>query len=481
MSEIQVATPPWSGQQAATAVDVLTRPGVAGTVSEGLPGVVAVADEVARLDRVVERVVDALLGGAITTGQDVGWPTWELSPEGRPTTVRAGHPALYDGDAGVAWALAELGTLTGRAEAVELAGRAIRGAVGRSPGGTDVLVGRTGLELASRVVAARVGSAGTSGSRGTGSAPSRLTTGGGMLAPGWDGDLDVGGTGHDLTGGLAGLLLALPPDEHGARRAADLLDALAAGTRREPVGCCWPDVADTAPGARPGRPLCGLAHGASGVVLALVETARRFPPLAADALALADDALAWEAAWFDPVGGGWPDLRDGDISAAAPLWCHGAAGIGLVRLVLLAGSPAGAPWPIETVAADAEVAVAAAQRAVQQALTGVAEHGWDAAPGGLTLCHGLGGPLELLLEASRVWGDAELLATTRTAALTLAERLPEDPWEWPGGLREAEGVAGLFVGFAGAALTLARIAHPEAGVVGAALLGLEVGVLTGAG
>lgn len=80
-------------------------------------------------------------------------------------------------------------------------------------------------------------------------------------------------------------------------------------------------------------PLCGLSHGASGLGWALLELGAvtgddRFSNAACE-------ALRYERSWFDDRAGIWPDLREmapGEQLAGAPFWCHGAGGIGLVRL-----------------------------------------------------------------------------------------------------------------------------------------------------
>ena len=192
----------------------------------------------------------------------------------------------------------------------------------------------------------------------------------------------------------------------------------------------------------------------------------------------------WESAWFDPIRGGWPDLRPDDHTddetepeayGCPDLWCHGSAGIGLVRLRLLQLADLGlaTPWPTETIRAEAEVAVSACGRALAQAATQVPRVGWSVAPGGLTLCHGLAGPLEVLITAARTWSAPSHLTAARQLAAEVVRCLPDDPWQWPSGILQTDGVAGLFVGTAGTALTLARLVHPDTVMFSAALLGLE--------
>ncbi|MCX6433360.1 MAG: hypothetical protein NTX29_11410 [Actinobacteria bacterium] len=87
-----------------------------------------------------------------------------------------------------------------------------------------------------------------------------------------------------------------------------------------------------------GQPLTGLAHGASGIGLALIEAG----------VALNDDELVdagarglrYEAEVFDDDEGNWPDFRDPGTSPSFMLgWCAGAPGIGLARIQALTSAP----------------------------------------------------------------------------------------------------------------------------------------------
>ena len=87
------------------------------------------------------------------------------------------------------------------------------------------------------------------------------------------------------------------------------------------------------------RHLLGLAHGASGIALALAELGAATGR--SDFLAAAKEAVVYERAYFRPAEGNWPDLRSfvqvGPTGEAPSMlaWCHGAPGIGLARLALI--------------------------------------------------------------------------------------------------------------------------------------------------
>lgn len=366
----------------------------------------------------LERCLDALAHTVITSGDRAGWFTWDLDADGEPQQLVGGRSGLYDGDAGVAWALGTLAAPMAREDLAELATSAARNL--HPTEGDGLLSGQAGLVLG----AMRAGLP-------SGELPEPTTA-----------------TGMDLTHGVAGVLLAQVRTQSCGRATIAAVDLLERSARATPMGVCWPESDEPA-----GRALCGMSHGNSGIALALAEAAAAHPPCAARATALAVEALRWESAWFDPMAGGWPDLRT-DPPTHPALWCHGAAGMAAVRLRLLQ-LPDSLGLPVHLLRAEAEAAVVACGADLAQVVgSGVAPHA------GLSLCHGLGGPLDALVLASETWGvEAHLDAARSFAAATLSV-LGDDPLAWPAGVR-ADGSAALFVGVAGAAVVLARLVHPE--------------------
>jgi hypothetical protein len=123
--------------------------------------------------------------------------------------------------------------------------------------------------------------------------------------------------------------------------------------------------------------------------------------------------------------------------------------------------------PAETLRAEAEAAVHACGRLLADAASG--SSGEEGVAGGLSLCHGLGGPLDVLLLAHETFGAIEHLHAARTFALAVLDRLDPDPLAWPAGIRASGGVS-LFLGLAGAMVVLARLAYPESAVASPSLL-----------
>jgi lantibiotic modifying enzyme len=116
-------------------------------------------------------------------------------------------------------------------------------------------------------------------------------------------------------------------------------------------------------------------------------------------------------------------------------WCHGAPGIGLTRLraYTLTGD--------ETYRAEAEAAVQATMQALNT--TGPTE-GYN-----FSLCHGVAGNSELLIEAYRRWGVAEYRAQAEQIGQAGLETYSHRRRPWPCGIRGAGETPQLMLGLAG--------------------------------
>lgn len=358
---------------------------------------------------------------------------------------------LLTGRAGVALALAACGRLPGAdpswawlARAAAAASvRTLAAALPDAALGWDC--GALGVARAATVVAEATGDAGLA-REASGLAGRAVAT---VLAadpplPPWP----------DLLGGVAGVLAGVasaplgPSDErHRApalRRLIGRLDELAIP---DADGLCWRmATSETA--------VVGLAHGASGIAFALLAAARRLEAggglrlvddadVAARARALAGAGLRWEETLFDADLGGWPDLRVAD-PVPGLAWCHGAPGVGAVAALTAAREPG---------TRGAALAHATYLRAAASAAAHRPQPSFDA-----TLCHGLGGVIELRLLASRAWPDAadEHLRQARQ----LADAILAAGDGWSCGVRDGGRTPNLLVGLAGVALTLARCADP---------------------
>jgi lantibiotic modifying enzyme len=305
---------------------------------------------------------------------------------------------LYGGTSGIGWFLAAVSAVSGDDEVADAARGALRHSLLRTEDSSDdgLYTGRIGVALAAAAGGTRLDD-GNLVERGAalGAAAARSV----LRAPPVDPDLMSGVAGAIL--GLLGLSRTLD-DGTAAPAALALGEQLVDWTERE--------LAPSAPStASAGDPvLCGLGHGASGPALALFE----LEASAGDARfgESARAALAYERAWFSREECGWPDLRGldrGQVEAGAkPVysigWCHGAAGIGLVRLRAfeLTGDL--------TLLAEAAAAV---DSATIGALSAVGSR--RRSPTDISLCHGVGSVIELHLVAAEVTGDREHVAHAR--------------------------------------------------------------------
>ena len=397
-------------------------------------------------ESVAARAIDALLAVRVESGAQVGWPAWALTDPAVPARMAVDDVTLYNGDAGIAWALGGLGQAMGRPELADLGRRAAARALdaARTLPGEGLLAGRAGVRLAAYA--------------------NGIAAGAGPVRP----------DASDLTDGAAGVLLAHV--RTGTTPDGELVRLLARRAVAQEVGWAWADdPGGSGPGEQGGpatveapraMPLLGLAHGASGVALALAEAAAIAPDLR-PGLALAVGGLAWESGWFDPIQG-WPDLRS-DEPTFPVWWCHGAAGITTVRLRLLQLAQDGVDlgMPLASLRAQAHAGV---QLCLEHVEAAVASLDTDEVPsGGLTLCHGLGGALDALALASAVSGEAEHREVAAAALGRVAAAMGDDPMGWPCGTREP-GSSSLFLGLAGVAMVAARLAWPDAGVPSPSLL-----------
>lgn len=217
--------------------------------------------------------------------------------------------------------------------------------------------------------------------------------------------------------------------------------AIEAATRSDD-GWTWPTNRGAIDAA---RPLTGLAHGAAGIGWSLLELghAARAPAM----IEGAHQAFRYENRWFRPREDNWPDFReeDGDDAPACASWCHGAPGIGLVRL--------------RAVELGSTQYLADASAAIRTTRSALADRDrWI--DGDFTLCHGRAGLAEVLRDAVRVLGDAEAEALVWDAAAAGATRFGDAPESWPCGVRRGSNPS-LMIGLAGIGHFYLGLADPS--------------------
>ncbi len=193
-------------------------------------------------------------------------------------------------------------------------------------------------------------------------------------------------------------------------------------------------------------PTTGFAHGASGIVQALLQLYRVTgeTPLY-DA---ACEALAFERTLWNSETGNVLDSGAGDEQASkwGWGWCHGAPGLIPPRLTAL-----------DLLEPEDELGIAEDLGRALRA-TAVAEM-----PGTDSICCGWFGRIDILFEAGRVLGNPSLVDTARRLAhLRLVRARADEGFAYSAGENfEPHQRAGMWQGAAGTAYVLLRLAHPD--------------------
>jgi lantibiotic modifying enzyme len=251
----------------------------------------------------------------------------------------------------------------------------------------------------------------------------------------------------DLFHGAAGRLLVhlLLWDETGdpaqLGHAVAMGDALLESREGGPGEARWRIPAGY--GELSGRCYLGYAHGAAGIADALLDL---FEATGHDRyIDTAVDAMRWIADAGVPVladgsGLGWPATEEGALYPA--FWCHGATGIG--RLFLHA-------WRLDAFARAPALVRGAARSAA-----------WGARWSAPTLCHGLAGNAELLLDVASWTGERDLFDRAHEL-MELASAFAVDSDDGHAWISEAPRriTPDYLVGYAGIALVVLRLGRPE--------------------
>ncbi|MDR7183284.1 lantibiotic modifying enzyme [Microbacterium trichothecenolyticum] len=389
---------------------------------------------------------------------DRGAPQWigdeidlAASPDGSVLKTGPVDDGFLTGRAGIALALAAAARHARDASLALLAQAAIadvldaRGTAQRRQLGWQS--GDLGIAIAAERIADLLGrpDLAKAGRRLSAGAVAALATADDSRLPGYA-DLLDGSAGHLL----AVLAAALPAsaERHRAAAAERLVRDLRARAVVDICGARWP-MADG------DRAVTGLAHGSSGIGLALLA-AHAAGVVGADR-ALADAAWTWEDAGYGAEDGGWYDLRV-DEPAIGLAWCHGAPGIGIAAALRSRID--------RDDALESEATYLRALRSIERARREFPDGQGDDA----TLCHGRSGIVELHLAGTEAaWStDAtsreEHLRAARYEASVIAAGIDADgSTTWSHGVRGGRSPA-VLDGTAGVVLTLLRCAGPLASV-----------------
>lgn len=402
---------------------------------------------------VAEEALAAALDLAKTLAAQSVWHDGMCAFPGAVPAPRLGEAAhwrmlggdFYEGSAGIARFLALAASL-GAGDAVAATARgALAHALARTKG-WSLMVGTLGTGLVAIEVGQRLHD------------PELEASGRAAARHGVAAALDAAAGGQaplDLLAGLAGALyggcrLAESGETglHPSLHAMGLL--LSAAGAQQAVGRAWPML----PGDQ--TPLCGLAHGAAGIALAFGALGA----LESDMKLWAEEADAareFERSHFDAASISWADLRpdcqpaDGGRPPAPHFWCHGSVGIALERLAAVGSRPDDG-----LAAADLAAALMGARLAARQLMAGPQGPGAGYLANA-SICHGLSGFIDLLVETSDPLDRALAL---QLAGFAMADSRRAEGWRC--GLPSGEPTAGLMLGLAGIGWGLLRSARPEA-------------------
>lgn len=210
--------------------------------------------------------------------------------------------------------------------------------------------------------------------------------------------------------------------------------------------------ADVSGGTQWARPLNGLAHGAAGVGIALLELFAR--TRRAEYRTAGLGAFAYEDQYVNEADGNWEDLRvetRPSVAVEVPghtmAWCHGAPGIVLTRLRAAQLVPEHGPD---------------LQRTIMLGLRGAAAHAESQLKSSafdVTSCHGLAGNIEPFVMAAHILQEPAHLQRARDLWRE-AFRRRDDGATWMSGVGTGARNPSLMLGMAGLGYGLLRAFDP---------------------
>lgn len=258
----------------------------------------------------------------------------------------------------------------------------------------------------------------------------------------------------DLLGGRAGTILGLlaisrmragsPLSDEVLAFVSLLGKELVSSARCKRSGCSW-----RSDPPRGGKDLTGLSHGAAGIGYSLLELGRVLD--VNDFREYGTRAFLYERSNFDAAMGNWPDFRktppekDGfRTKTFVTYWCHGAPGITLSRMCALS---------IRT-----ELDWLGEIRIGLQTTRKQVEFELERDIGSYSLCHGILGNAEVILEASR----RRLTAETDPLPIQVGLRgisAHSERNTWPNGVGRGVNQS-LMLGLAGVGYYYLRLKDP---------------------
>lgn len=195
--------------------------------------------------------------------------------------------------------------------------------------------------------------------------------------------------------------------------------------------------------------LTGYSHGTAGIATSMLQ----LYSVTGDEryMEAVNGGFQYEQTHFNPAKQNWPDFRENFAKAddgsynCGMAWCHGAPGIALSRMYAAKLRPDAEYSRVATVALDTTL------KDLNNLLSNPAYRI------NYSLCHGVAGNADILLESGRQQDRAAAIAT----GLAGIERYSRSQITWPSGTVDAKTTPGLMMGIAGTGYFYLRLSDPE--------------------
>jgi lantibiotic modifying enzyme len=269
----------------------------------------------------------------------------------------------------------------------------------------------------------------------------------------------------DLIDGIAGVLIGLiylykiKEDLSFLKTSRKIANQLLKSATKTVAGWSWGQQCVSSESVH----LCGMGHGASGIAYSLMEFYATTGE--EEFRKAAFEAIRYEKGWFNRFRSNWPDIRDSsgnkrtaaDSLAYPVYWCHGAAGIGMVRFRLYQLTKD------RTMLAEAGAAIQAANafmRNLSQKLRSQTP-GEELYDSNFSACHGLGSIVDLFAYAYQVTGLKEYLHRARRIGDIGIKYCSTHSGHWLCGIPGGGENPGLMIGLAGIGSCYLRLFDPD--------------------
>lgn len=200
-----------------------------------------------------------------------------------------------------------------------------------------------------------------------------------------------------------------------------------------------------------GKNLLGYSHGTAGIAHAFLELYQFSKDKKYSTAAY--EAIKYENKFYDATSKNWPDFRQaqpenhshqGQNHVCA--WCNGASGIGLGRIrgYEITNDP--------SLKTDAETAIETTSKQLE--LTSQHE-------GDFSLCHGLAGNSDLLIEAAHSLEKPQLMNLVHQIATIGIQKYSDPNLPWVNGIGDTFQIPDFMVGISGIGYFYLRLVDPK--------------------